>query len=135
MTSRVFPGNFSSLEKISQFIEEEAQKTSLDDSAIYEVQLAVDEACSNIIEHAYQGEGSGEIFCTCLISPDAFTVILQDEGQPFDPGEIKKLEVGTPLEELGSRGAGLFLMEKLMDEVDFEFMDDKGTKLTLVKRL
>lgn len=134
MASQVFPGKFSSLEKISDFIVEEAQKTSLDETAVYEVQLAVDEACSNIIEHAYQGEGKGEIICSCEISPNAFTVVLQDEGKPFDPAEIKKLEIGVPLESLGNRGAGVFLMKKLMDKVEFEFLDDKGTILTLVKR-
>lgn len=133
MASQVFPGKFSSLEKISDFIVDEAHKTSLDETAIYEVQLAVDEACSNIIEHAYQGEGKGEIICSCEISPDAFTVVLQDEGKPFDPAEIKKLDVGVPLESLGNRGAGVFLMKKLMDKVEFKFLDDNGTILTLVK--
>ena len=135
MPSRVFPGEFSSLAKISEFIEEEAKKTSLSDSVIYEIQLAVDEACSNIIEHAYEGEGIGEITCTCEVSSDAFTVVLQDNGKPFDPEEIKELEVGSPLEELGNRGAGVFLMKMLMDEVEFEFFDDQGTKLTLIKKI
>jgi len=133
MASRVFPGKFSSLEKISQFIEEEAQNTSLDETAVYEVQLAVDEACSNIIEHAYKENEDGEIICSCTISSDAFTVILQDQAEPFEPDEIKNLEIGAPLEELGNRGAGVFLMKKLMDEVEFEFIPDEGTKLTLVK--
>jgi serine/threonine-protein kinase RsbW len=85
MSSQVFPGKFSSLEKISKFVKTEAENAALDDKSIYEVQLAVDEACSNIIEHAYNGE------------------------------------------------AGVFLMKKLMDAVEFEFLEGNGTILTLVK--
>ena len=134
MSSQVFPGKFSSLEEISKFVKNEAENAALDEKAIYEVQLAVDEACSNIIEHAYNGEGQGDIICTCVTSPAYFKVILQDEGRHFDPQMVKKLDVGIPLEKLGNRGAGVFLMKKLMDEVEFEFLEGNGTILTLVKK-
>ena len=133
MSSQVFPGKFSSLGKISKFVEQEAENAGLDEKSTYEVQLAVDEACSNIIEHAYSGEGQGPIILTVKTSPESFTVILQDEGQPFDPSTIKDLEIGIPLERLGSRGAGVFLMKKLMDKVEFKFLENRGTILTLVK--
>jgi len=133
MASQVFPGKFSSLEKISKFVKEEAENAALDAKAIYEGQLAVDEACSNIIEHAYNGEGQGDIICTCLGTKTSFKIILQDKGKHFDPKTIKKLEIGVPLEKLGNRGAGVFLMKKLMDEVEFKFLEGNGTILTLVK--
>lgn len=133
MASRVFEGKFSSLAKISKFVGDEAEKAGLDGKATYEVQLAVDEACSNIIEHAYSGEGQGTIVCSCKSLRDKFVVVLQDEGKHFNPKTIKQLEVGVPLEEVGSRGAGVFLMKKLMDEVKFEFLKNKGTILTLIK--
>jgi serine/threonine-protein kinase RsbW len=133
MTSKIFPGNFTSLEKISNFITEHAVACGLDEKATYAVQLAVDEACSNIIEHAYGGEGIGDIECTCNILDDGLEVVLHDKGKAFNPNNIKEIEVGVPLEELGSRGAGIFLMNKLMDEVHFQFSKNDGTTLVLKK--
>lgn len=134
MASKVFPGKFSSLEKISDFIEEYAQICGLDENATYAVQLAVDEACSNIIEHAYGGEGLGNIECTCNVLDDGLEVILRDRGKSFNPDEIHEIEVGVPLEKLGNRGAGIFLINKLMDEVHFEFSKQDGTTLVLKKK-
>jgi len=133
MPSKNFPGSFSSLEKISDFITENAESCGLDENAIYAVQLAVDEACSNIIEHAYGGEGKGDIECTCNILDDGLEVVLKDKGKSFIPEDVQEVKVGVPLEELGSRGAGIFLINKLMDEVNFEFSKQGGTTLKLKK--
>lgn len=134
MASKVFPGKFSSLEKISDFIDKQAQISGLDENAIYAVRLAVDEACSNIIEHAYGGEGLGNIECTCNVLDDGLEVILRDKGKTFDPDAIQEIEIGVPLDKLGNRGAGIFLINKLMDEVHFEFSKQEGTTLILKKK-
>ncbi|MCB2180257.1 ATP-binding protein [bacterium] len=135
MPSQKFAGEFINLAKISRFIAEQAELVGLDERATYEVQLAVDEACANIIEHAYGGEGKGDIEIACNISAEGLEVILKDQGQTFDLDEIGEIEVGIPLEELGNRGAGVFLMRKLMDEVQFEFSKKAGTVLKMKKSL
>jgi serine/threonine-protein kinase RsbW len=134
MTSKIFPGEFASLEKISEFITKHAKASGLDKKATYSVQLAVDEACTNIIEHAYGGEGLGEIECICNILEDGLEIILHDRGKPFNPKEINDIDINMPLDELGNRGAGLFLMRKLMDEVKFHFSVQKGTTLVMRKK-
>lgn len=134
MASKVFTGKFSSLEKISDFIEKQAKISGLDENATYAVRLAVDEACSNIIEHAYGGEGLGKIECTCNVLDDGLEVILRDRGKSFDPDSIQEIKVGVPLDKLGNRGAGIFLINKLMDEVHFEFSKQEGTTLILKKK-
>lgn len=134
MVTQVFPGEFSSLAPIAQFVEKQAEAAGLKDEAVYAVQLAVDEACSNIIEHGYGGEGLGDISCTCTVLPQGLEIVLIDQGKKFDPDALPEPKVGAPLEELGSRGAGVFLMRKLMDRVDFQFDERAGTKLTLFKR-
>ena len=134
MTSRVFPGDFSSLASIGDFILECARLGGLDEKATYAVQLAVDEACSNIIEHAYGGEGKGEIALTCNLTGEGLEVVLSDWGDDFDPKAVPKLDIAAPLEETGDRGAGVFLMRKLMDEVRYEFSKAKGTTLVMLKK-
>lgn len=134
MPSQVFPGDFSSLAKISDFIAENALLAGLDEKAVYAVQLAVDEACSNIIEHAYRGQEGGEIECICNLDEDGLEIILKDQGEKFDPDEVPDLEIGVPLEELGNRGAGLFLIRKIMDEVHFDSSRPEGTTLIMKKK-
>jgi serine/threonine-protein kinase RsbW len=134
MTLRKFPGNFTSLETICEFITEEAKEAGLNDDGVYAVQLAVDEACSNIIEHAYSEKDAGEILCECKILDDGLEVILKDNGKPFDPDSIPEPQIGLPLEELKSRGAGLFLIRKLMDEVFYEQLGGEGSVLRMKKK-
>jgi serine/threonine-protein kinase RsbW len=133
MSTAKFPGRYKSLAKISDFVMKAARKAELDDSAIYAVQLAVDEACSNIIEHAYGGEGSGEIQCTCTASRNGLTVILRDQGHPFNPDNVPEPRFDVSITDLKPGGAGLFLMRKLMDEVYFDFSPESGNTLTMIK--
>lgn len=135
MPSQTFAGEFINLAKISEFVADQAKLVGLNAHATYEVQLAVDEACSNIIEHAYGGEGRGDIEITCNISEEGLEVILKDQGKSFDLDALPDIEVGVPLEELGNRGAGVFLIRKLMDEVHYEFSKKTGTVLKLKKSL
>ena len=134
MPTRIFPGEFSSLAEISDFIAENTKLAGFDERETYSVQLAVDEACSNIIEHAYGKEISGDIECICTPGQDGITVVLKDTGKSFKPDEVPDLDVGVPLSKLGNRGAGVFLMNKLMDEVNFEFDEQGGTTLTMFKK-
>lgn len=134
MFSKTFPGNLSSLGPISDFVAHAAEQAGLDENSVYSVQLAVDEACTNIIEHAYGGEGDGTINCLCTYDEEIFSVELRDKGKQFNPDLIPEPEVGVPLEELGNRGAGLFLMKKLMDQVTFDFSNSKETVLRMTKK-
>jgi serine/threonine-protein kinase RsbW len=133
MPTRVFPGRYDSLADICDFVSGAAHQAELSEADTYSVQLAVDEACSNIIQHAYGGENIGNIQCTCEVTKKALTITLHDEGNPFDPSGIPEPKKNVPLENIKPGGAGLFLMRKLMDEVDFNFTPGEGNTLILVK--
>lgn len=129
-----FPGRFDSLARISQFVTHVAGAAGLGPTAVFAVEMAVDEACTNIIEHAYGGEGRGDIECTCQIDGDGLTVRLRDHGRPFDPSSVPEPDIYAGLEERREGGLGLFLIRKLMNEVHFEFTPESGNVLTMVKR-
>ncbi len=131
--SVTFPGRLESLAKISDFVVQAARAAGLNDEAVYAVDLAVDEACTNIIEHAYGGEGVGVIECTCVSFEDGMKIILHDQGRSFNPTKIPAPNTKTRLKDLKSRGAGLFLIQKMMDEVRFEFTKEAGNYLTMIK--
>ena len=131
-TAATFPGRFESLAEISAFVKRAAREAGLDDQAIYAVELAVDEACSNIIEHAYGAEDAGDIRCDCSVTDSGLKIILRDKGEPFDPDAVPEVDTSLPLDQRQPGGAGVFLMRKVMDEVIFEFKKGENV-LTLVK--
>ena len=133
MITRTFPGNFKSLEPISDFIVNQAEEAGFSAKDVYAIQTAVDEACSNIIDHAYGGENKGNIEIKIRNSTGELRILLYDKGEPFDPEDIPDPDISSPLEIRKERGLGIYFMKKLMDRVIFEFSPSEGNKLTLIK--
>ena len=132
----IVPGEFEHLTEIATFITAAAREAGLNDDDVFHVEMAVDEACSNIIEHAYAtNPGSIDLCCTST-DPGQLQVVIRDTGQPFDPDMVPPPQVDGPpdLENLNEGGLGLYFMRKLMDEVRFEFVPGQGNTLTMVKR-
>ncbi|HBX68015.1 MAG TPA: ATP-binding protein [Chloroflexi bacterium] len=134
MPSKTFAGRFTSLEKIADFIAQAAQKAGFDSKSAYAIQLAVDEACSNIIEHGYAERENGKICCNYEVLENGLKIVIQDWGKSFNPNEVPKPNFEVALEDLKPRGAGLYFMKEIMDEVNFEFDNKDGNLLTMIKR-
>jgi serine/threonine-protein kinase RsbW len=133
MVTRSFPGNFRSLAPISNFIVTQAEEAGFSPNDIYAIQTAVDEACANIIDHAYGGENIGTIEINVKEIKNGLQIILRDEGEPFAPDEVPEPDINCPLEIRKERGLGIFFIRKLMDKVVFGFSNTKGNTLTLEK--
>lgn len=134
-----FPARFESLAQVDEFVGLAARECGFDDSGVYDVQLAVDEACSNIIQHAYGGECQEDIECTCRIANRELTVVLEDSGKPFNPQDVPNPNLTASLNDRNEGGLGLYFMRHLMDSVSFQFIPDKRNNcgrniLTMVKR-
>jgi serine/threonine-protein kinase RsbW len=131
------PGRFEYLAQIAEFVTQAAREAGLTDDDVFHVEMAVDEACSNVIEHAYAAK-TGEIELTCTIpEPGRLEVVIHDHGQPFDPAAIpmpKVSDTNAGLEAMQAGGLGLYFMRKLMDEVRFNFSPGDGNTLYMVKR-
>jgi len=91
--------------------------------------LAVDEACSNIIKYAYEGDHLGTIALTVTVSQDKLVVVLKDEGKKPDIAAI------TPrrLDDVRPGGLGTFFMAAAFDKVEYDTSGPAGTALTLIK--
>ena len=129
------PGRFESLVRIADFVEGAVRGAGWSDDDVYHVQMAVDEACSNVIEHAYGMDAHGEIQLTCCIQDQGdLIVVIHDHGKPFDPAGVPEPPLGAELANLPEGGLGLYFMRKLMDQVTFHFDRECGNVLTMVKR-
>ncbi len=127
------PARLESIRPLMKTFGEFASEVSLGDQAIYQCQLAIDEACTNIIEHAYNHDSAGEIEVIFKMAGDGCTISLTDFGEPYDPTHIPRPEKGRDLEDAQPGGLGLYLMHTLMDEVRYT-PSLQGNRLVMVKR-
>lgn len=128
--------SLEALSEISDFVVRAARAANMDDHAVWEVQLAVDEAATNIILHAYGDHDlEGPITVHTELKDGEFIVCLRDNGIPFDPKMVPKPDLTSPVEERTTGGLGLYLMRKLMDRVEFEFDPAGSNTVTMVKRV
>lgn len=136
------PGRYENIQTICQFLAAGAIQAGLTETDMFHVELACDEACTNIIEHAYGAEDRGPIEASWQVDGERFIITLHDHGRSFDPQQIPSpitvsatdVSDATLLESLREGGLGVHFMRKLMDEVHFRF-EDGGNTLTLVKRI
>ncbi len=134
MSKITFDANFDNLDEIREFVGEVARQGGFSNKEIYSIQLAADEASSNIIEHAYAGLGDGKIEIDCSISDTELKIVMRDHGKSFDPSSVPEPNVKADLSERKIGGLGMYLMRKLMDEVSYVSSADAGNVLTMIKR-
>ena len=134
MQSVQFSAKFEFLDEIREFVGDIARAGGFNAKDVYNIQLAADEAASNIIEHAYEGVNNGLLELSCGVKGNTITIILVDHGESFDPSEIPMPDLKADLSERKIGGLGIFLMRKLMDEVHYETRPNKSNVLTMTKR-
>ncbi len=134
MQSVRFQAKFEFLDEIREFVGNIAREGGFGPKDVYNIQLATDEAASNIIEHAYDGVANGVLDLSCGMQGDAIKIILIDYGTPYDPSTVPIPDIKADLSERKIGGLGIFLMRKLMDEVHYDPRRDKSNVLTMIKR-
>lgn len=120
------------LRLIRNAVRETSAFCGFSESDTRDVVLAVDEACQNVIRHAYGSEGQGDIAIEIRQRTDAMIVIIRDYADAIDPAKVKPRD----LDDIRPGGLGTHLIREVMDEVDFLPPPiDGGNLLRLVKRL
>lgn len=120
---------FTEIARAREWMGSQARAAGLSERTISQVGLAMSEACTNVIKHAYRGESTHCIDLHLEIHEAKLVLTIHDVGEQFD------LQAYTPpnLDEPGEGGYGVFLMRSLMDEVHYELSQSQGTTLRLVK--
>ena len=123
---------FESLQIFRNFITDCCTRYDIPSDTVLELKLAVDEACTNIIEHGYKGMDPGSIILSFRIEPDRILVSITDFGHVFEPADAPKPDVEAALENRPLGGMGLFLIYQTMDNIDYQASED-GNTLTFTK--
>lgn len=121
------------LAKIRDFIKDTAKDSGFTDDTVGKIILAVDEACTNIIKHAYNYNTEGEIDIAIKMDKSKFTIQITDSGIHFNPEAVPDPDIKEYQKQRKSGGLGMFLMKKLMDEVEYRNLTKNRNQVTLVK--
>ena len=132
---REFKADLAQLERIGAFIATVMREFGLDEQKIFNLQLAVDEACSNIMKYGYSAATAEEkkIRISCSRREGAIAVEIRDRGKPFDPTTAAPPDLEAGLEEREIGGLGIYFMNKLTDEISYAYKGGQNV-LTMVVR-
>ena len=123
------------LEIIREFINNIARKGGFSEESVDQIELAVDEACTNAIKHAYKYSSTKMLDISVFLDNEKIEIIIMDKGAGFNPDNlpIPNLEKYMRVAKVG--GLGIHLMRTLMDEVNFSINPGKKNQVSLVKYL
>lgn len=123
------------LSKIRDFVSSNALKAGFNKDEIDEMILAVDEACTNVIKHAYKFSPEGDIRIEVKFNKSAFTITIEDDGVSFNPDVVPAPDLQKYYREHRVGGLGMYLMKSLMDYVEYRSVPGKYNRVSLTKKL
>jgi serine/threonine-protein kinase RsbW len=106
-----------------------AQLHEMTEAVIDDLKLAVDEACSNVIKHAYKGETSRKITLRYTIKRGTFRVSIDDDGIKLAIEQMK----GRSLDDVRPGGLGVHFIRRVFDVVKLDDRKRRGNRLILIK--
>ena len=121
----------SVLQEVRQRLEEFASSAGFDPESSGRIVMAVDEALTNIIRHAYKGKNGGKIDVELSAGPECLCILLRDYGVRVDTDNIQ----GRPLDEVKPGGLGVHIMNECMDSIEYLPAVGGGTRTVLRKAL
>jgi len=123
------------LSKIREFIQEFASSAGFMQNTIDNMMLAVDEACTNIIKHAYKSYPDGEVIIKIKYEEKKLIITIIDYGKAFQPESIPEPNIQEYYRQHRVGGLGMYLMKTLMDDVKYISIPGKYNQVLLSKRL
>ena len=129
------PSSTENLALIREFVGNIAQQSGMDAKDSGKLELAVDEACANVIEHAYGHDITKEVIIRASLDDETLRIDVEDTGRGFDPNSVDQEELDEMIHKRRTGGLGMRLMKTLMDEVHYEIEPGKKNELHMVKHL
>ena len=129
------PSQSDNLSIIREVVAKVAGIVGFDSDDISKIELAVDEACANVIKHAY-GKNSGQTIDVQIKTDNKkLMVIVSDKGKGFKPENLQFPDMKEYLSEMRVGGLGIYLIETLMDKVDFDVRPGVKNQVKMIKYL
>jgi serine/threonine-protein kinase RsbW len=129
------PSSTENLALIREFVTTVGKQATMSDEDIAKLELAVDEACANVIEHAYGHDITKEVDVRAVFDEDEVRISVIDSGRGFDPEKIDQETVEQLVAKRKSGGLGFRLIKSLMEEVSYEIVPGQKNELHMTKRI
>ncbi|MBO7083645.1 MAG: SpoIIE family protein phosphatase [Bacteroidales bacterium] len=130
----VLHNDIQQIPQLADFVETIAHEKHLSQSLAMGINLALEEAVSNVILYAYPKETDGLVDVEAILRKESLEFIIVDSGVPFDPTAAPDVDTNLPAEERSIGGLGIHLVRELMDSVSYERKDGKNY-LRMIKKL
>jgi anti-sigma regulatory factor (Ser/Thr protein kinase) len=129
------PSSTENLALIRDFVSGIGAQVGFDENEIARLALAVDEACANVIEHAYGSDTTREVTVRALVEEGEIHFDIIDTGKHFDPSKVTPQSVEELVKQRRSGGLGLRLIRTIMDDVQYRIVPGEMNELRMTKRL
>lgn len=129
------PSQTAKLKLVRKFVTSAARKFGFSVDEASKIALAVDEACTNIIQHAYNFAPDQEIKLNIAMRDGEFAILITDHGRPFNPDAVKLPNMRASAKNYRRSGLGMYLMKLLMDKVEYRIRPGVKNQVRLVKYL
>jgi serine/threonine-protein kinase RsbW len=129
------PSTTENLALIREFVNRVAAQAGMSEVEVGQLELAVDEACANVIEHAYGDDNSKQVMVRAVFDEDTLRIHVIDTGTGFDPTTVQQQDLKDLIAKRRTGGLGMRLIKTLMDEVHYEIEPGKKNELRMVKKL
>lgn len=138
------PAETEYLELIRQVVHGVALRMGFGPQEAAEVEMSVDEACTNVIVHAYgrppgqklaPGAPDDAIDLQIVFCPEKIAILILDRAKPFTPEDLGELEIKEHLAQRKGHGLGIYIIKRFMHEVKYTYKPGRGNELQLVRYL
>ena len=131
----ILHNDIQQIPQLAEFVETVADVAHLDVGLTMSLNLALEEAVSNVIMYAYPKGSDGLVDIEAIVRRDELEFIISDNGTPFDPTAAPEADVSLDVEDRPIGGLGIFLVRNIMDEVKYTRSDDGKNILSMTKKL
>jgi len=130
-----FPSSTENLALVREFVTGIGKQSKMQDADIAQLELAVDEACANVIEHAYGHDISKEVIIRATFDDQEVRISVIDTGHGFDPTKVDPPTLEQLVTQRKSGGLGIRLIKSLMDNVSYEIVPGQKNELHMTKKI
>ena len=117
------------------FVEDACRRAGVDESVCFDLKLAVDEACSNLVVHGYKGRQPGPIRVSFAREGDEIVITVTDHAPPFHPDDAPLPRLDAPASERRPGGLGWHMIKQLVDRLEYDSDAENGNRLRMVKKI
>lgn len=132
--SFILKNNLSELEVLCDNLRQFCQEVGLSKRQSFEINLALDELFTNIINHGFRDKEEHQVHVTCSEVDGAVEITIEDDGIPFNPAAAPHPNLKCAFRDREIGGLGIHLIRSYMDHIEYKRQNDKNI-LVLTKTL